>query len=233
MAEKDPDGPSLELPKFGLGRRRRGSKIEPEAADQPTEIFETERAELPSEQRVEQRAEQWAETAAPSDQRPLFADEAPGHDRPPTPADPTAAGGGHEGDESPRKPVLHRIGGIPASLLTGLVVGVLTVGLTGAGFRLCEVVQGTPSCGKPGILLLLAILITMIYVGKWLLMAFGLPDPGSTSFLAVGLLAVMALLFLVDVLFDWWMIIVIPIIAMITYALSHWVSTAFVEPADD
>ena len=37
------------------------------------------------------------------------------------------------------------------------------------------------------------------------------PDPGSTSFLAVGLLAVVALLFLVDVLFEWWMIIVIPV----------------------
>ena len=39
------------------------------------------------------------------------------------------------------------------------------------------------------------------------------PDPGSTSFLAVGLLAVVALLFLVDVLFDWWMIIVIPVVS--------------------
>jgi membrane protein implicated in regulation of membrane protease activity len=73
----------------------------------------------------------------------------------------------------------------------------------------------------------------MIYLGGALLKAFRVPDPGSTSFLAVGLLAVVALLFLVDVLFSWSMIIVIPVVAMATYALAHWVTTAFVEPAED
>ena len=116
-----------------------------------------------------------------------------------------------------------------AALVTGAVVGVLMVGLTGAGFRLCEVIQGAPSCGDPGFLLLLAIVIVVILVGKALLAAWAVPDPGSTSFLAVGLLCVVALLFLVDVLFNWWMIIVIPVLGMLCFALSHWVTTAFVD----
>ncbi len=116
-----------------------------------------------------------------------------------------------------------------AALVTGAVVGVLMVGLTGLGFRFCELVQGAPSCGDPGFLLLLAIVIVMILVGKALMAAWDLQDPGSTSFLAVGLLAVVALLFLVDVLFNWWMIIVIPLVSMVCFALSHWVTTAFVD----
>ena len=40
-----------------------------------------------------------------------------------------------------------------------------------------------------------------------------------------------ALLFLVDVLFEWWMIIAIPVVAMLTFALSHWVTTSVIEPA--
>ena len=46
---------------------------------------------------------------------------------------------------------------------------------------------------------------------------------------AVGLLCVVALLFLVDVLFNWWMIIIIPVVSMVCFALSHWVTTAFVD----
>ena len=76
-----------------------------------------------------------------------------------------------------------------AAIVTGLLVGVLTVGLTGASQRLCEVLQGTSSCGNPGFILLVAIMIAMVFLGSALLRAFRVPDPGSTSFLAVGLTA--------------------------------------------
>ncbi|HLO35330.1 MAG TPA: hypothetical protein VK194_04580, partial [Candidatus Deferrimicrobium sp.] len=121
---------------------------------------------------------------------------------------------------------------LAATLLTGLLVGVITVGLTWASLRLCEVAKGTSSCGGPGFLLLLAIMIAMVFLGSLLLRVTGVPEPGSTSFLAIGLLAVLVLLFLVDVLFAWWMIIVIPIFSVLTFALAHWVTTAFIEPAD-
>jgi hypothetical protein len=74
--------------------------------------------------------------------------------------------------------------------------------------------------------------VAMVLIGSVLLRAFGVPDPGSTSFLGVGLVAVVALLFLVDLLFLWWMVIAIPAVAVASFALAHWVTTAFIEPAD-
>jgi hypothetical protein len=171
----------------------------------------------------------------------LYADEvaeAPGADGTPEPDEalagqPTPEGGERKAEKERRGLALPALPGRTAAVLTGLLVGVLTVGATWASLRLCEVLQGTSSCGDPGFLLLLAIMVTMVLIGRALLGAWRVPDPGSTSFLAVGLLAVIALLFLVDVLENWWMIIVIPVVTMLTFALSHWVTATFIEPARD
>lgn len=247
MADKDQDGPSLEMPSLGFGRRKKGKKATVEApvetptaestpAEESTAVMEpvaaTPRAPTPA------RA---APAPAPAPERPLFADEAPSSVEPAVKTEPVATpepesqpiGGERKAPKEKREFTLPDIGGVPASMITGLLVGAIMVGLTWAGFRLCEVVQGTQACGNPGFLLLVAIVVAMVWLGSVLLKAWGIPDPGSTSFLGVGLLAVLALLFLVDVLFSWWMIIVIPVIAMLTYALSHWVTTAFVEPPTD
>lgn len=258
MADKDGDGPSLELPSLGFGRKRgrkrnRGddeSATAPESAAAPasppapeptTGTRTAPRVEPTTEPPVDPKADPAPETpterippvtepapAAP----PLFADEVaetPARAEAPTRTD-TAPVDDEVAEEKPRRESrLPQIGGMAAALLTGAFVGLVLVGLTGAGFRLCEVVQGTSSCGDPGFLLLAAILVVVVVLGSALLRAFSLPDPGSTSFLAVGLLAVAALLFLVDVLFSWWMIIVIPVLSMLCFALSHWVTTAFVD----
>ena len=169
-----------------------------------------------------------AGVAASRPGKPLFADEAPTTRVDQAPVPPSEAP--EPADDRPRREfALPSIGTRPASVVTGLLVGVLTVGATWGGLRLCEVVRGTSSCGNPGFLLLLAIVIAMVWIGSMLLRAWGVPDPGSTSFLGVGLLTVLALLFLVDVLFSWWMIIVIPVLSMLTFALAHWVATVFVE----
>lgn len=275
MADKDGDGPSLELPSLGFGRKRgrKRNRGDDEAAPAPAPAPESVTAPPPSpapEPAPEPVTEPEPATAqmeaAPAPEReapPAPAAEAPTERVPPVPepapaapplfADEVAAASTHAGaraeaptrtdtapvdepvadeaaEEKPRREFrLPQIGDMPAALLTGAFVGLVLVGLTGAGFRLCEVVQGTSSCGDPGFLLLAAILVLVVVLGSTLLNAFSLPDPGSTSFLAVGLLAVAALLFLVDVLFNWWMIIVIPVLAMFCFALSHWVTTAFVE----
>jgi hypothetical protein len=118
-----------------------------------------------------------------------------------------------------------------AAALAGLLVGALIVGLTAASFELCSWIQGTNSCGGPGIFLLLAILVLAVVLGSVVLRVCQVPEPGSTSFLAVGLTSVVALLFLVDALFEWWMVIVIPLVSVATFLLSHWVTATFVEPA--
>jgi hypothetical protein len=131
-----------------------------------------------------------------------------------------------------RELALPATGGTTAAVVTGALVGVISVGLTWASLRLCEVVRGTTSCGGPGYLLLLLILVAMVLMGTALLRALGVPEPGSTSLLAVGLLAVLTLLLLVGVLFHWWMILVLPACSALTFAAAHWVTTTFVEPGD-
>ena len=236
MAEKEPgdERPSLELPSLGFGRKRRKAAPEdpdqavtPEPAPAPDPVPRTEPAPT---QRLDPVP---AAPAAP----PLFVDEVPATP-PPAAAQPAHVDLDDEDDDEPtssrrgqrREFELPSIGGLAASMVTGLLVGLLTVGATWASLRLCEVVQGTPSCGNPGFFLLLAIVVAMVLIGRTLLRAFGVPDPGSTSFLAMGVVAVVALLFLVDLLFLWWMVLVIPAVSLVAYALAHWVTTSFTEP---
>ncbi|MBD8870967.1 hypothetical protein [Nocardioides donggukensis] len=116
-----------------------------------------------------------------------------------------------------------------AAPVTGVVVGLLAVGATYLALAGCELARGTSSCGGPGLFLLLAIMTALILVGGALLRAWDVPDPGSTSFLAVGLLAVVVLLLLLDAVFSPWMLLVVPLVTAAAFAASHWVTTAFVE----
>jgi hypothetical protein len=137
-----------------------------------------------------------------------------------------------EVEAEPRVPRERGPGGMLAAVVTGLVVGLGIVGLTWASLRGCEAVQGTSSCGDSGYGLLFVILAVMIVVGALLLRSARVAEPGSTSFLAVGLTSVLALLFLVDSLLDRSMVVVIPLISAATYAAAHWVTRTFIEPAD-
>jgi hypothetical protein len=132
----------------------------------------------------------------------------------------------------PRRTItVQRVGGMPAAVLTGVVVGLGMVGLTWAGLRLCESARGTSSCGGGGYPLLAAILVVMVLVGTLLLKAARVPDPGTTSFLAACFTAVLAVLFLAGSLLDQAMIVVIPLISAGCTALAHWLTRTFTEPA--
>ena len=267
MAKDDPanDGPSLEMPSLGFGRKRRKKSPAPEAEtpgppaedqpteDQPTEVLAPEvlapevLAPEPAPEPAPVPAPEPAPVPAPEPAPPLFVDEVeppiapaparpelvPSADQPPA-DEPEVDQPPTEEPEVMGRPrrELPPVGAMTASIITGLLVGIITVGLTWASLHLCEVVQGTSSCGNPGFFLLAAIMIVSILLGTVLLKAWRVSDPGSTSILAVGLMAVLALLFLVDVLFSPTMIIVIPLIAAATFALAHWVTTAFIEPAE-
>jgi hypothetical protein len=116
-----------------------------------------------------------------------------------------------------------------AAAIAGLVAGVMLVGLTRASFALCDRIQGTDSCGGGGFFLLMAILVLTVVVSAVVLRLLGVGEPGSTSFMAVGLTSVVALLFLVDQLFEWWMVVAIPVVSVATFVLSQWVTATFVE----
>ena len=241
MADEDheKDGPSLELPSLGFWRKRRATapaaQDEQPAAREESPAEEVRPAPPPEPPRI---------VDDPPRARPLYADEvevsaeAPTQAVQPVPTNEVRPIPGPVPleDVPPsrrRRRMPPSIGGMAAAIITGLLVGVITVGLTWGALRLCELVKGTSSCGNPGFLLLVAIMVAMTLLGSLLLRVWGVPDPGSTSFLAVGLLAVLTLLFLVDVLFNWWMIIVVPLFAVLSFAVSHWVTTAFVEPTHD
>ena len=81
--------------------------------------------------------------------------------------------------------------------------------------------------------MLLAILAVAVLVGSTLLRLAQVAEPGSTSFLAVGLLSIATLLFLVGSIFEWWMAIVIPLVSVATFLLAHWVTSTYVDPAND
>ena len=111
-------------------------------------------------------------------------------------------------------------------------MGILGVLLAFGAGRGCEAVRGAGTCGGFGLVALIAILGLMVVLGAIMLKAFGLGDPVSTSFLAVGLLAVIAMLFLLRWIDSVWMLLVVPVISLVTYALSWWVTETFIEPAE-
>lgn len=275
MADKDlgnPDGPSLELPSFGFGRKRRNKSAEPTEAvetDSPEESVPQTPVETAQSSEVETIFDEEEAAPAPAPKteptpRPtptpnpeptvaledpdtestaVLSDVAPAASIPGASA--AAAAVAAQGDAEPVEPgpslkdrfePLMRLPDLDpraAAAVTGAVIGVLAVAATFASLHLCGLVKGTTSCGGPGLILLVAILVALVFLGSTLLRGFRQPDPFSTSFLAVGLLAVIALLFLVEVLFSWAMIIVIPLVSAGTYVLSHWVTMTFIEPARD
>ena len=220
MADKDPegDGPSLELPSFAFGRKKNATQSERVEPAEPAEpladaVVPPEPAPKPV---VPKRVVPKRVTPAPVLTQ-AAPEREPGIDQDAT--EPTTR----------REFSLPALPALQATLAVGAVVGLLAVLLTFASLKLCELVRGTDSCGGPGLLLLVATLVILTYVGGWLLRGFGIDDPGSTSFLAVGLLAVLAMLLFLDVIYTWWMVIVIPLVAMATYAGSWWVTTRFVD----
>ena len=115
--------------------------------------------------------------------------------------------------------------GLPAAPLTGIVVGglaVLLAWLAGVG---CEAVRGTSACGGgPGLLILLVVLVVLAWTGSLLLRVLGVPHAGSTSLLAVGILAVLVLVFLLGSLDEGWALVTVPVASAISYAASWWVT---------
>jgi len=115
-----------------------------------------------------------------------------------------------------------------AAGLTGLLVGAAGGAATYGAMAGCEAVRGVSTCGgAPGFFILVAILVLMILLGAALLRLFGVRDPGSTSFLAVGIVAVVVMLTLLDVIFSPWMFVVVPLLSAGSYLLAHWVTTRY------
>jgi hypothetical protein len=132
----------------------------------------------------------------------------------------------------PRRRIRVHLPGWVAAPLVGAVVGLVLVGLTAGSLHLCTAMRGTDSCGKPGLLLLLAITAVAILLGSFLLRLAGVGPHGSAGFLGVGLLVVLVLLALLPVLDEWWVVIVVPVVSALTFSASWWLTTTYSQPGD-
>jgi hypothetical protein len=97
--------------------------------------------------------------------------------------------------------------------------------------RGCSGLRGTSSCGDPGFLVLVAIFVVMVLAGRFTLVALGVPDAGSTAFLGMALVAVLALLF-VDDLDSVVGAVVLAAVAAVTFGSSQWLTSTFTEPGE-
>lgn len=197
--------PSLELPTLklpGLGRRKKnGPRTDAADADTPPDPPAREAGASPGATKAEPRP---APTA---------------HPRPPSSRAARRTGTGRS---------LPTMPGRAAAALTGVVVGASGAAATWGAMAGCEAVRGVSTCGgPPGFLILVTILVLMILLGSALLRAMAVSGSGSTSFLAVGILAVVAMLVLLDAIFSAWMFLVVPVLAAVAYLVAHWVTTRF------
>jgi hypothetical protein len=117
--------------------------------------------------------------------------------------------------------------GLPAAMVTGVVVGGLAVLLAWLAGLGCSAVRGTSSCGgAAGLPLLLVALVLLAWAGAVLLRFLAVGDAGSTSLLAVGILAVLVMVFLLGSLDEWWSAVALPVASLVAYAASWWVTTS-------
>lgn len=237
-AEPQLELPSLRLP--GLRRRKRSRDEAPPDVERAT-APETQPAVEPPYEPTSGPApsdaptEQMAPVLAPE---PTAASHASVEPAEGVPAGASKAGSvdtqilpgtDEDAHEEPRKGfALPSVPGRLAAALTGLVVGAAGASATMATMVGCEAVRGVSTCGgAPGFFILVAILVLMILLGAGLLKALGVHDSASTSFLAVGVVTVVAMLTLLEVIFSAWMFVVIPVLAALSYLLAHWVTTRF------
>ena len=120
-----------------------------------------------------------------------------------------------------------------AAVLTGALAGLITVLLALGAREGCQAVRGTESCGGgAGLLAVVAILVVEVLLAANLLKAWRISDPYSTSFLGVGLVTTIAMLFFLGNIDSPWMLLVIPVLTAIMFALS-WRVTVYIDDRDE
>ena len=184
------------------------------ALDAPRRPRRSGRKEAKAESRARRRAEKAAEKAAKKEAE----EDAEAEERQRiAPADALVA----------RLPAIKPI---YAAILTGALAGLAAVGLAFGAARGCEAVRDTESCGGgAGLLAVVAILAIEVLIGANLLKAWQIADPVSTSFLGVGVVATIAMLTFLEQLDSPWMLLVIPLMTAVSFALSWWITVRFID----
>lgn len=223
---------SLEPPSLKLGRKKKGDR-QPAAPARAPQADPAPTAQPAPTARPAPEAEV-AASAGPQGQDPTPTRPTPAARPTPAVAAPEAAAEPTTPATQQRPaPALPQLAGPLAAAITGAVVAGVLLGLTWASLGLCESVSGTSSCGGAGFPLLLLVVAAAVLVGAFLLHAFGVPSAGSISFLAVALVAVLAMAFFADALDQGWIVLAIPVLTVGAFVLAHTVTVRYIDPAGD
>ncbi|KQV74450.1 hypothetical protein ASC61_05225 [Aeromicrobium sp. Root344] len=113
-----------------------------------------------------------------------------------------------------------------AAPITGLVVGLVSVGLGLVALEIFNDVRGVASGGKQwGSLTFVVVTFIAMLLGDVLLRAFGTTRAGLISFLAVVLAIVAILGLFLEMADDQRAFVLVPALAAVTYFVSHWLIT--------
>jgi len=128
-----------------------------------------------------------------------------------------------------RAPVSPSVGAGAAGCLVGLAAVVLVT----LGTRACDALRDSRSCGGPGLVLLVAIVVALGVLGAVLLAHVSVPQPAVVSLLGVTLAAVTILFGFLEDLSSVWMWLVMPLLGAGSFALGHLVLSTAAKPEDD
>ena len=123
---------------------------------------------------------------------------------------------------------------VPATIITGAIVGLVSVGLGLAALRMFTELRGVAGGGGTwGSLTLVVVTFIAFALGERLLTAFGTPLPRLTSFLAVVLTMIVILGALLGPTDSALGIVIVPVLGALTFFAAHWLLTlAESAPAD-
>lgn len=107
-----------------------------------------------------------------------------------------------------------------AAALTGVVVGVVGVGLGWLCYELFSATRGTTAGGAWGAVALLVVSAIVIVLGDRLLSGFGIEHTGTISFTAVALVIVLVLVFFLELAAGRAAWILVPALCAVTYPVS-------------
>lgn len=118
-----------------------------------------------------------------------------------------------------------------AAAISGLVCGAVATGLVWSGERACDAARGRPTCGGYGVPILLLIVAICFAIGVVLLRVLGVEEAGVSAFFGVTLPLLVILGLLIDYVFDGWMAVALPLMAMVSFVASVYLARAL-EAAD-
>lgn len=117
--------------------------------------------------------------------------------------------------------------------VAGTLAGLIAAGLYYAAGQGCLWLRGPGGCGGIGLFSTIALLMIAGAVGAGLLWLFHQRDPVSTSYLGIGLMAMVVMLSVMRQLNNLWMVAFIPALTAGCYLTAWWLTSIIIREEVD